>query len=423
MEQKSSLKLRENSTSCKLVIPRDVEEKIRHLCSIINDVEWSGVLFYRPEGNLDDGSFIATCVDIFVMDIGNSTFTSYTESPDIIGYQVAHRELLDEGVQEALIHSHNNMSAFFSGTDNNTLIQEGTERNHFLSLIVNNAGSYVARITRKVTQTSEVEATTKYVESSSYNTFNNVEVSLKDKEERVEDTKEEKTEQWIEYFNLTIEKSEADDKFDELNKRLREIKTAKARPSFHDYAKTTPINTKKPAEKKEKKWWEEPFYEDDYYPSYKGHSAYDYKGYNYYGDVPTWDWKDTPATLNTTTEDDRKLAHNLLIQLVTSSVLINSEKIDLEKWVAQMDAVYEKRFDTEEEIETWLENFLDVLLSMDYDVSEEGIKSLAKFLGEEVDLIDPPLVIVNLMQAELSATKAKSKTKELILDILNTYFK
>ena len=422
---KPKLKLKENPSFCKLVIPENVEEKIRHLCSIINDVEWSGVLFYRPEGSLDDGTFVATCVDIFVMDIGNTTFTSYTESPDIIGYQVAHRELLDEGVQEALIHSHNNMSAFFSGTDSNTLLQEGTERNHFLSLIVNNAGNYVARVTRKVTQKSYIEATTKYVESSSYHTFKDIEVPLKDNEERVEDTKEEVVEQWVEYFNLTIEKSTAEDKFDEINKRLRELKTTKiVKPSFQSY--------KTPEKPKDKKWWEEPVKSKDYNPfqSYKGYSSYDdykdhrtpkYNDYNYYGDVPSWDW-DKPSTLKTSSEDDKKLAHNMLVQLVTGSVLINTEKIDLEKWVSQMDVVYKKRFgDNKKDIESWVESMLDSLMVLDFDVSEESIKELATITGEEVDLVDPQLVIIYLMFEELSKITVKSDVKNIIEDIFDSY--
>ena len=36
---------------------------------------------------------------------------------------------------------------FFSGTDLNTLQEEGSDMNNFLSLIVNNAGQYTAAIT------------------------------------------------------------------------------------------------------------------------------------------------------------------------------------------------------------------------------------------------------------------------------------
>ena len=48
------------------------------------------------------------------------------------------------------IQSHNQMNSFFSGTDRSTLIEEGMTMPHFVSLIVNNAGKYTAKITRRV---------------------------------------------------------------------------------------------------------------------------------------------------------------------------------------------------------------------------------------------------------------------------------
>ena len=69
-------------------------------------------------------------------------------SPDVVSYMANNSELLD--CQMGLIHSHNNMSTFFSGTDIRTLEEEGLDRNHFVSLIVNNQGSYTAAITRKL---------------------------------------------------------------------------------------------------------------------------------------------------------------------------------------------------------------------------------------------------------------------------------
>jgi hypothetical protein len=52
---------------------------------------------------------------------------------------------------QGLIHSHNSMATFFSSTDDSTLVEEGKDRNFFVSLIVNNAGTYTAAVTRKST--------------------------------------------------------------------------------------------------------------------------------------------------------------------------------------------------------------------------------------------------------------------------------
>ena len=415
MEKKEKLELKANSTSCKLIIPSEVEEKIRHLCSIIHDVEWSGVLFYRPEGNLDDGTFKATCVDIFVMDIGNATFTSYTESPDVISYQVAHKELLSPNIQEALVHSHNNMSAFFSSTDADTLLQEGTERNHFLSLIVNNAGNYVARITRKVTMNAQVSSRIKYVESSSYNTYDNKEIVLKDKERRDEQKTVNKTEQWVEYFDLTIEKHEASDKFDELNTRLRELRTPKRtiKPKVED--------------KKEEPWWKQPFRTNERtpaYSNYKGHYGYsDFSAYRYNPKSESpWDWEPSTLKSEVTTKDDRDLAHNILMQFVTGSVLINAEKLTLEKWVAQMDTVYKKRFKGKtEDMEVWFGNFLDSLLTFEFELSDATMQRVADEMGVTITDIDENVALVFLMADELGAVTTKSEIKDIMLAFLETY--
>lgn len=103
MEKKEQNQKQENHITFDMIIPREVESKIRHLCSIIHDVEWSGVLFYTPEGSMEDGTFKVTCKDIFVMDVGSSTYTEYNDSPDILTYRVNH-DLLGPDIQEGLIH-------------------------------------------------------------------------------------------------------------------------------------------------------------------------------------------------------------------------------------------------------------------------------------------------------------------------------
>jgi len=113
LQKKEVLNLIKSASTFKLIIPQEVEAKIRHLCNRVHDVEWSGTLFYKVEGSLDEGSLVATCLDIFVMDIGTSGYTEYNEAPDVVAYMCNHPELLEEGVFEGLIHSHNNMAKQF----------------------------------------------------------------------------------------------------------------------------------------------------------------------------------------------------------------------------------------------------------------------------------------------------------------------
>lgn len=91
-----------------IIIPTDVENKIRYLCNKIYNIEWSGILFYTYTGSYKDKSLKIYCKDIHLMDIGNTTYTEFYMSPEVIAYMTEHQELLD--CQVGLIHSHHSMA-------------------------------------------------------------------------------------------------------------------------------------------------------------------------------------------------------------------------------------------------------------------------------------------------------------------------
>lgn len=308
-------------TKYKMIIPPFVEQKIRHLCNRVWEKEWSGTLFYKAEGSFEDGSLVITCADIFVMDIGTAGYTEFDMSPDVMTYMTEHPELME--CQMGLIHSHNNMSTFFSVTDTATLKEEGRDRNHFVSLIVNNAGSYTAAITRKVKSKRVVN------ETFSYESFEGVLIEATDNwEEKVEE---------IQYFYLDITKEGNNYSFSDVDARLAEIKKAKEAK-----AKTQP---------------------------YQGNYGKGYAGSNKYQEtLPT-----TPKTVVQPTlpfpateiesappfepvdgvvddqdvKADPKLIHSLCLQLLTGSIMIpNESKIDIKRWVNSMKSVIERRFGT-----------------------------------------------------------------------------
>lgn len=210
MDSKAILPLLDVSTSHKLILTKELVEKIEYVCAELPTLEWSGTLFYKVEGSFEDKNLVLTAVDMLVQDIGSAAATEFTPSPDIAWYMAQH-DLLD--CQMGLIHSHNKMHTFFSGTDINTLSQEGADRNHFLSLIVNNAGSYTAKITRKI---HYVEKT---VLSYDYGTFGEGKVQKNnlavDKDQDV-----------IEVFPLIIEKEKSEE-LKELAETLKELRTKK----------------------------------------------------------------------------------------------------------------------------------------------------------------------------------------------------
>ena len=162
-------------SSYKIVIPKEVEAKIRCLCNSIHDIEWSGVLFYSVEGTFEKGDLTIICKDIYLMDVGTAGFTEFDVTPEVAGYIAENIELVNYHM--GLVHSHNTMSTFFSKTDTDTLQSEGNDRNHFVSLIVNNAGVYSAAITRRLTYTTS---------RPTYKSFDNKEIKLKGDTELVE---------------------------------------------------------------------------------------------------------------------------------------------------------------------------------------------------------------------------------------------
>lgn len=232
METNQKIPLVKGFTTYKIIIPSKVERIIRFLCERIWDTEWSGVLFYTPSGTFEDGTLEIRCEDILPMDVGTTTYTEFNMSPDVISYMAQKPELLD--CKTGLIHSHNNMSTFFSGTDLNTLQEEGTDKNHFVSLIVNNAGKYTAAITRRIKYTSQ--------RNFSYEGFNGL----------VDNNNQEIIEgEEIQYFNLEIVfEEESDSQMQEIADRISEIKKTKEKAksvaastsSATTYYKYDPLN-------------------------------------------------------------------------------------------------------------------------------------------------------------------------------------
>lgn len=320
-----SLVQKSGTYNYKLIIPAEVERKIRFTCQKVWNTEWSGTLFFTHEGSFENNDLVIRCVDIYIMDIGTQAYTEFDMNPDVISYMCENPELLD--CQMGLIHSHNNMSTFFSGTDTATLKEEGRDRNNFVSLIVNNAGTYTAAITRRV-KSKQVK------ESVSYEFFGDGE--KQDTKEYVSDADE------IEWFYLKIEKEGENYSFPDMAARLEEIKQAKAEkaekakkaqtPTYQgDYkpviansygTKAGPANLVKKEANKPKVVQPTLFDDADDLPFEEG---YDIP----YGQVSF----------------DKVALKSLVLQLITGSIIIsNDSKIDISKWAKSMPTLYKKRF-------------------------------------------------------------------------------
>lgn len=390
-----------------MIISEEVEKKIRYLCQQIWDDEWSGILFYKPEGSFEDNTLVIKCTDIYVMDIGTSAYTVFDMSPEVINYMTVNPELLD--CQMGLIHSHNKMATFFSGTDINTLREEGVDRNHFISLIVNNEGKYTAAITRKVKGVNTI------TETVSYLSFGGEEKTS------VEEVKEEVEElQWF-YLNIEIENSSRED----INDRLREIREAKSKksnlletynvfhptirvPSYLKYFKTERddddiiIGTK----------------DEDTKVKPTGREDKDIIPMSELSKEEVEEAEEEPFIPYETITIRRSVIKSLVLQLVTGSVIISdNSKVNLDKWVNGMPALYEKRFGKGTEglklFRAWAENYIEFLCWFSDDDSLEE-------LGYDKDEI--AMIYAYNLAKELSRLKKNVYIEEYI-DILNSYIR
>lgn len=347
-----SLVQKSGTYNYKLIIPAEVERKIRFACQKVWSTEWSGTLFFTHEGSFENNDLVIRCVDIYIMDIGTQAYTEFDMNPDVIAYMCENPELLD--CQMGLIHSHNNMSTFFSGTDTATLKEEGRDRNNFVSLIVNNAGSYTAAITRRV-KSKQVK------ESVSYEFFGDGEKH--DTKEYVSSVDE------IEWFYLKIEKEGENYSFPDMAARLEEIKQAKAerakkaqapvyqggyKPVIANSYGTKAGSVKKEADKKDLN--QRTLFDDvDDLPFEEGYEIP-------YGQVTF----------------DKTTLKSLVLQLITGSIIIsNDSKIDITKWAKSMPALYEKRFGKGkvgmDNFKVWAETYIEYLT---WDIIDEKLEEL-----------------------------------------------
>lgn len=89
-------------------------------------------------------------VDFVLQDVGCQSYTEYGLDGETASYYAEHIDELGD-CKVGLLHSHNVMEAFFSSTDTATFKQQAEQCNNVLSIVVNNAGNYVAMFAEKHT--------------------------------------------------------------------------------------------------------------------------------------------------------------------------------------------------------------------------------------------------------------------------------
>jgi hypothetical protein len=385
------------------------------------------------------------CEDIYVMDIGSGTYTEYKENATILDYRIQNN-LLTEEIQEGLIHSHNNMSTFFSGTDSNTLIEEGTNSNHFVSLIVNNEGKYTARVTRKITRKLKAVAHIIYDSDLYYNSYGDKKIVLEEGKHWEEDKEEARVIQEIEYFNLDIEKQEADNPFTAIDERLREIKrekeitTRRYNYSSNRYPYLSNYNKEK-YPKEPDSWKQTQIQHNSFYDDYYN---------NYYDRLYAQQHIEDPVNIGDTTKDtkqeeedlplcltedaDPELIKLLAVQILSGDVTTDPKGFKAEEFVENMDSMYERKFgplieddypnvseevigENNKKLDNWINGIIDYAV---YSEDKKLLSKLKKEYGRTFSEIDTAEVIAMDLWRYFN-TLPTSYVKELMMDTLMDY--
>lgn len=300
--------LKKQDNTYKLIITPELEEKIRFLCARFPNNEYSGVLFYDYTGRFEDNSLVLTAKDFCLMDYGSATYTEFDKSAEICNYMIEH-DLLE--CQQGLMHSHDQMSTFFSGTDLGTLQEEGSDMNNFLSLIVNNAGQYTAAITRKVKHIPHV------TEVLEYEFFGEETINIGNDEYDAIESYE------IEYFFLNIEKPTVNIGYTDLFNRIKEISKDKTKITNISREPRTNLivdSTLKAT----------PLYKETNIPFSKANTAVQ-AGVDTDESIDYNKYKFNETDLN-----------NIVKQLLIGSPIFTPK--DLNEWVQKMPTVFSKRF-------------------------------------------------------------------------------
>ena len=218
---------------------------------------------------------------------------------------------------------------FFSGTDVKTLQEEGEDRNTFVSLIVNNAGTYTAAVTRRI------ESTNKVVSNFSYSLFGEETPNTGVKEF-------ETTSKKIQYFMLDIEKENYGSDLSYFVQRYEEIKKKKTTVATKTAISTTPYKptgssttpkTYTPQSNQPKTYNpNKPFV-----PIQERTLLDDYGFENDYS-LSTGVTDITPDIneLLGKVRTNKRIIEDLLAQIYTGSILVSSIGFEEEKWKSQM---------------------------------------------------------------------------------------
>lgn len=152
-----------------LVVSVGLQKQIEWLHKQVGAKEWCGVLFYkRLDGDIDNPKTLKLYAsELYLMDIGRETYTEADFDADTM-VEMWETVNDDYTYKRGLIHTHHNMSTFFSSTDMQELHDNAPTHNYYLSLIVNFAGTWTARVAFTAKRKIQMEYTNVEDEAKEY---------------------------------------------------------------------------------------------------------------------------------------------------------------------------------------------------------------------------------------------------------------
>lgn len=156
----SNIKVQEHTLTehCTLKITEHISDQIDwlHKQHAIKGLEWSAILLWSIEsGEINDPeNLVLNAEALYLMNIGSAGYTEYDFDAESLMeimelYPKADPMLEEDETKRWImghIHTHHNMSAFFSGTDMDELRTNAPQHKYYLSLIVNYDKKYCAKL-------------------------------------------------------------------------------------------------------------------------------------------------------------------------------------------------------------------------------------------------------------------------------------
>jgi hypothetical protein len=137
------------SAKGKLHLSKKLMEQINMLHDFAGNTEWSGPIFYKVnKGSISKPETIdIEAFAMYPMDIGTPGYTEYDfQAEETFDMHDYYPEIVKESWDMGHMHTHHTMKAYFSGTDEQELKDNTPQHAYYLSLIVNHAKEYVARL-------------------------------------------------------------------------------------------------------------------------------------------------------------------------------------------------------------------------------------------------------------------------------------